>query len=344
MLSFGSFARRPASVAGVLVMLSACTSSPSTVQVRTDGRLRVTPQEFTYDVGCSFASGSDSELGHYVATLLDLGTVDAGAKPELRGSATAARCTSSTTFSTTGEDSLVEVGHRYAVIIDGYVGTTPPKVDGERPGKWASPNWQWLCGIGGLPEAQLQELLTEAQRLARVQLPIAPTPLPMVDAAVTTAPPTGEVVADAAVTPSDASIGTASNATVTPSDVNAPDAAVSASTDSAPDAAAVTVSTDSTPDAVVTASTDSTPDAAVTASTGSTPDAAAVTVSTDSTSAVATASDTTSTPNTSAETGEAGEGAWLAALVTAADDDDFAPPAKVVAGGQSGLRGCVPLF
>src|SRR5690606_12851421 len=158
--------------------LVACTATTSRVRVRTDGRLRVLPQEFTTAVGCGFASGDPKELGHYVATLIDLGLSDnadtdnhtraSDTFPREAGSGVAARCTSTTTFSTdaSGERSVVETGHVYAAIIDGYAGLDAPTISGSRrTGNWPAPAWQWLCGIGGLDETQLDWLIKRVQRL-----------------------------------------------------------------------------------------------------------------------------------------------------------------------------------
>ncbi len=168
------------------VGLWACSSAPPTAQVRTDGRLRVLPQEFTGEAGCSFASGDDSELGYYVATLVDLGLapgtadetdVDTTDYPRVSGSGTVARCTSSTTFATRSNDTQLQINHLYAAIIDGYPPAAPPELGRDRAGgDWPAPRWQWLCSFGGLDEVELRWLMDQVNELPRGATPPTTTP------------------------------------------------------------------------------------------------------------------------------------------------------------------------
>jgi hypothetical protein len=278
---------------GCALAVVACTSSASSVEVRTDGRLRVLPPEFTAEVGCSFASGDSAELSYYAATLIDLGLspdaetegepTDDRKYPRTAGSGVAARCTSTTTFSTTASnaasnDGLIEVDHIYAAIVDGYAGSQLPDVKGERSAKnWSAPAWQWLCGIGGLDETQLDTLVTLAQNLTITQY--VPPASDAGDALALSAELT-----DAAAEPMDAgAVAKDAGATATES---------SDASSSGPFDAAATV----------------TPREAGTAA---------------------------------AEAGAPRD--WRAELSSAAKGE-FAPPPKVVSGGQSGVRGCVPLF
>lgn len=162
-------------------------ATPQSTTVRADGRLRVSPQEFTSDVGCRFSSGEETELGHYVATLIDLGTEDVDTDgtsnaryPRVSGSGPAAGCTSSTAFSTAPSNSLVDVGHLYVAIIDGYEGSNAPQVRrSRREGNWTAPRWQWVCGVGGLDESQVRTVLArvyDLPRLASLLTPNVPQP------------------------------------------------------------------------------------------------------------------------------------------------------------------------
>lgn len=297
--------------------LAACSSSPSSVTVRTDGRLRLQPTEFTTEVGCGFASGSDNELGHYVATLIDLGaspdtetegpSTDTTRYPREAGSGVVTRCTSTTTFSTAASDeSIVETGHIYAAIVDGYGGVQTPDVAGAREDQnWAAPAWQWLCGIGGLDETQLQWLVKRAQWLKAVPFEPAPqTP----DAAVS--PTTADAALGTVSGPVRTDGGVSLDASVT-TEASAPAEVLTANPADAGDAAASSVP--------------------VTTTSGVEAETAAPTVDT----AVGTSA---------AEARDAGVARdWWAELLTAAESD-IAPPAKVVGGRQSGVRGCVPLF
>ncbi len=180
MSSFG-FSVRLWLLAGC-VGLWACSSAPPAAQVRTDGRLRVLPQEFTAEAGCSFASGDDSELGYYVATLVDLGSapgteddrtdVDTTDYPRVSGSGTVARCTSSTTFATRSNDTQLQINHLYAAIIDGYQAAAPPELRRDRAASnWPAPRWQWLCSFGGLEETELRWLVDKVNELPRGATP-----------------------------------------------------------------------------------------------------------------------------------------------------------------------------
>lgn len=288
MSRFACLGPRLLTACGVIVACStACATSSTTTQTRTDGRLKVQPLEFTYDVGCSFASGDSTELGYYVASLIDLGPtgdegesteVDAGSFPRAVESSTSARCTSSLAFSTSAtEGALVEVGHRYVSIIDGYVGSNPPELMGERSSaQWPLPQWQWLCGVGGLDTEHLRWLLDRVGRL-RV------------------APP---AVTDGGAPPTEADSAVTSALSAPPLDAGSIAPPPPALSDAAPaeDGSVTTVG-----------SADASP---------------------------ATESDAGATPAATA---------W-SQLEQAASTEGFPEPALVVAGGQSGLRGCVQLF
>lgn len=168
-------------IGGSLLGLLACGTTTPSAEVRSDGRLRVLPTEFTAEVGCSFASGDDSGLAYYVATIVDLGPapdddtsgspVDAAGYPRLSGNGPVARCTSSTSFSTAADDSLIAFGHLYVSLIDGYPAGTSPVLRGDRNEGWPAPGWQWLCGVGGLEESELRWLVEQVNLLPRTAGP-----------------------------------------------------------------------------------------------------------------------------------------------------------------------------
>lgn len=163
---------------GAALALFGC-ATPQSSTVRADGRLRVSPQEFTSDVGCRFSSGDETELGLYAATLVDLGTedvdTDSDRYPRVSGSGPDAPCTSSTAFTTAPSTALVQVGHLYAAIIDGYEGFIKPQLRrSRREGNWTAPRWQWVCGVGGLDESQVRTLLARVYDLPRLAAPLTP--------------------------------------------------------------------------------------------------------------------------------------------------------------------------
>jgi hypothetical protein len=178
-MSFCFSVRFWVAASGAALALFGCTSPQSTT-VRADGRLRVSPQEFTTDVGCRFSSGDEEELGLYAATLIDLGTEavdpDSDRYPRVSGSGPDAPCTSSTAFTTAPSTALVQVGHLYAAIIDGYAGFTKPQLRrSRREGNWTAPRWQWVCGVGGLSKTQVRTLIERVYDLPRLAAPLVPS-------------------------------------------------------------------------------------------------------------------------------------------------------------------------
>lgn len=337
--------------------LVACTATTSRVRVRTDGRLRVLPQEFTAAVGCGFASGDASELGYYVATLIDLGlSSDANpndhthardAFPREAGSGVAARCTSTTTFSTeaSGERSVVEIGHVYAAIVDGYAGLESPTISGSRrSGNWAAPAWQWLCGVGGLDETQLDWLIKRVQRL-QTSAPSAP-PSDSSGSDTSSFPPVIDA-GDSSTLRSDGS-STSAGAPSTGGSSPAPtldvhDAAVGAVDAGTVDAGTVDASTvdgDAGVGQTGLGAASSTTDSAF-ANQGSS--SATLESNTGSLLGAGDGGVASDTNGNGGETSDTEPRDWRSELLAAAKGD-FAPPPNVVRGGQSGVRGCVPLF
>lgn len=367
-MSFFGLSARHWVVPSCALLVVGCSSAASNVEIRTDGRLRVIPQEFTSEVGCSFASGNGRELGHYAATLVDLGrspdaetegqpTDDDTSYPREAGSGVAARCTSTTTFSTAASDEgFIEVGHLYAAIVDGYVGEQAPDVSGGRDSdNWSAPAWQWLCGIGGLDETQLDWLVQRASLLKRVELEVdagaavtsGVSSTVLSDAGAATWGLSSTALSDAGATAasSDSALTSGSAdaqaAVTTGAEPSSPDAATALG-----DASTTTFGTSTALDAGLSSGADSSSDAAAHSTLDATPN-----------SAVTNASLATESTGTDAATPELDGDAtldattnipaqprdWRAELSKAASGG-FAPPPRVVSGGQSGVRGCVPLF
>lgn len=355
-MRFSGFVLRRWFAASCLIGVAACTSTPSSVQVRTDGRLRVLPEEFTSEVGCSFASANSNELSYYVATLVDLGPApedgtespetDDADYPQLAGSADAARCTSTTTFSTASDDSPIEVGHIYAAIVDGYVGGSPT-VSGDRSkGNWTAPDWQWLCGIGGLDEKQLESLVKQAH-LLDVKDPESDAGTNVADAMASDA--SGSAVNDAG-SDAAASTGALTVTSENPSTVTLTSGADAAIMSTAGELDAATPLGDAS---LVLGDAGSSATSATSAPRTDAPPSDAASSATSSTRPSALDGGAGATP-----TSEPGPDAsravdsgtqvpvprdWRAEL-SAAAKGDWPPPAEVVSGGQSGVRGCVPLF